>query len=101
MFEELRWELLDRCDVIDETRRRRAARHPDHRGFVEFRLSEREAAMLLDRLDPQRSVAAETRQDNADGAVFLILRKGGKKRVDGAAILPRGGGHGNPQHVAF
>jgi hypothetical protein len=101
MFEKLRRELLDRCDVIDQTRCRRAARHPDHRGFVELGLSQREAAIFLDRLDPQRPVAADARQDNADGAVFLILRKGGKKRVDRAAMLSRGGGHGNSQRVPF
>ena len=101
MFEKLRGHVLDRCDVIDQARRRRAARHPAHRGFVELRLSEREAAIFLDRLDPQRPIAADARQDDADRAVLLILRKRSEKRVDGAAIFARRRRHGDPQRIAF
>ena len=35
--------------------------------------------MLLDRLDAERAVAAAARQDDADGALALVVGEGAKK----------------------
>lgn len=53
MLKKLRRKAFHRGDTIDQSRCRRAARHSRHRGFVEFRLGEREAAIFLDRFDSE------------------------------------------------
>jgi len=57
---------LDRDNVIDEAGGGGTARHALHGGGVALRLGQREATVLLDGLDADGAVAANTRKDDAD-----------------------------------
>jgi hypothetical protein len=84
--------VANRQDVIDETTGCGVLRHAALSMMVEFRLAEGQAAMLLDRRDPPDSIAAEARQDGADGKVALVpgdLRR--HRRVTGNNVTQRAG----------
>jgi hypothetical protein len=76
---------------VDQTRGDGALGHAGMaRTGVVGRLSERQAAMLLDRLDAERAVAASAGKHNADGTFGLVVRKGGEERVNRGALATVG-----------
>ena len=68
--------------MIDEAASRRTLRHAALGMVIELGLAEGQPAMLLDRRDAERAIAAEPGQDDADGVLALVLRQRGEKRVD-------------------
>ena len=84
---------LDRHCKVDQTRGNGALGHAGvARAEVVGRLGKRQAAMLLDRLDAERAVAASAGKHDPDGTFGLVLGKGGKERVNRGALAAVGDG---------
>ena len=83
--------------VVDEAAGHRAVRHAGHCLPVVLRLGEDEPAVLLDRAQAARPVAARARQHDADGVARLVLGEGREATVDRPAVRPRRRGPGNDQ----
>jgi len=79
---------LHRQHLVDQSRGGGAGRHAAHGDMVETCLRHGEAAVLLDRPQPARAVAARARQHDADRAVALVFSQRGEERIDGPSILP-------------
>jgi hypothetical protein len=63
-------------------------------------LGDRETAMLLDRPEPERAVAARAGQDHAGRVLALRLGQGEKEAVDGHAVAALRDRLGDPQSVS-
>jgi hypothetical protein len=81
--------LLDRQDLINQPRRRGALRHPALCGVIGFCLSKRQAALLLDRFQSERAVAAGAGKYDTDRVLSRLLGERRKERIDRAAALAR------------
>ena len=64
-----------------------AVRHAAQGVVIELGLGQRQPAVLLDRPDADRSIAPDTRQHDADGALAAILGQRCEERIDGPAML--------------
>ncbi len=72
---------------IDLPRRDGVVRHIGIRRFI-WRLRDRQAAVLLDALEPRRSIGAGAGQDDANGTRAVRVGERAKKHVDrGTAML--------------
>lgn len=83
VFDQPRRHFLWLQHEIDKARRNRAVHHARVLGLG---LCQRQSAMLLDRPQPARSIAARSRQDDACGMDALILRKRGEEPIDDRAM---------------
>ena len=82
IFQQSRGHLVRWQDVIDEPSDRGALGHAELGAMIERGFAERQAASLLDRLDPDRPVAPEPRQDDSDGVFTLVFGQRHQKGID-------------------
>jgi hypothetical protein len=67
-------------------------RHAAHGSRIELRLGQRKAAVFLDRLSPQATVAADAGENDPDGTVIVVLGESGKERSMGRRWARSGAG---------
>jgi hypothetical protein len=82
ILEQRRRHLFHGEHVIHEPGGDGAAWHPVVLRGVRA-LDHRQAALRLDRLEPEGAVAAGARDDDADGALLLVLRQAPQEAIDG------------------
>jgi len=76
-------DFLDRQHQIDEARRHRVGRHVRETGPRQVRaLGDGQPAVLLDRLETKRPVAAAAGQHDTNCALSVIFGKGGEEHID-------------------
>ncbi len=86
--DELLGELPDRQAIVDDARVDRAPRHPAELGRRRL-LGERDAARLLDGLEPLRAVGCRPREDDADRPAPSLGSEGTQEEVDGQVLRLR------------
>src|SRR5262249_21008407 len=85
---ELARHLLYEHHVIDDTGGNGAPWHALQSCRIELGLRQCKAAVLFNCPDANRSVTADTRKHDADGALATVLRQRSEERIDGPAMLP-------------
>lgn len=87
VFQEFCRHFLDGNGEIDQAAGDGAARHVgETRAGTIARLRQDQAALFLDRLDPEKTVMPAAREDDFDGIFAAVLRERGEEHVDGAAL---------------
>ena len=76
---------LDRQHMVDKAAGDRTLRHAALGVVIELGLAQGQAAMLLDRSDAERPVAAIAGEDDADRILALVLRQRDQEGVDRGA----------------
>ena len=81
--------LRHRQHGIDQAGGDRAGRHAGHRLVAVAGLRQRQPAVILDRAQPLRTIAAGAGQHHAHGAVTLVFGQRGEEGIDRPAMLAR------------